>query len=152
MDLDERRWGPYRMPERWPRITPEKLIEIGNSDCTHRDFCGQFIEATFDAVHGGDEEFDADYLSSLVAAAHHIQETTRKVAVIRQLSIRRFRIAGWYELRGHSWAQTLREEGTAMANRRHRGLFREVNNVAGPLRKYVPRFSWVEYVGWLARS
>jgi len=145
-------WGPYRLREPWPRITPEKLIEIGNSDCEYRDYCGQLIEATFDDVHGALEDCDVDYLSSLVKAAHHIHSTSRKTTVLRHFYIRRHHIEGWYELRCHSWVQTAREEGPAKANRHHRGLWNEVNNVAGPLRKYVPRFTWDEYVGWLARS
>jgi hypothetical protein len=142
---------PGRLAEPTYLLTARQLLEIANTQ-SHREFCRELCEVTFDFTMTLCRHEDMRYLDELLLIGHQMTNVTCMLSLLRQTYVRRHYLGNWHRLRDHAFVRVLREEDAAKAKRRLVGLFSEVNNVAGPLRKYVPRFDWDARIGRLARS
>nr|DAF93643.1 MAG TPA: hypothetical protein [Myoviridae sp. ctshb19] len=141
---------PGRLREPTYLLTAQQLLEIANTE-NHRVFCNHFCEITFDFTMTLCRHEDMRYLDELLLVGHQMQNISCMLSSLRQTFVRRHHLNNWHRLRDHAYARILREEGEASAQRRLCGLFGEVNNVAGALRKYVPYFNWQSRISRAAR-
>jgi len=135
---------PGRLQEPTFLLTASQLLEIANTE-SHREYCRELCDITFDFTMMRCRHEDLRYLDELLLAGHQMQNVSCTLSLLRQTFVRRHYLNNWHRLRNHAYARILPEEGEKKARRRLVGLFTEVNNVAGPLRRYVPKFSWSDW-------